>query len=227
MFENNKFFRYPLSDFKVDDYIHIRLTMPHDKARETIPHICKGMPYVAYFHSGAPEDGQPHRPHAHVFVCSTKVDMLRKRVKDNTGLKGNGGYACTEQHNGIQKGIQYGTHEKTDPMYSPGMEWYIWEAPVWDDKQKNTPYEPKAKDVERDRFVLNYNNVVFIGAREAKSYNHKDWTLPQAVNHFRDRVECTFAYNLAVHGLPQVYHDEYAARLGKRKRDTNWADFRY
>jgi len=228
MFETHiKFYQKTIDP--ISDYLSVRLTMSHVDATNVCPHIAKG-DFIMFYHKGAPIDGAPPNEHVHLFIPGAKIDVVRKRIKDKTGLKGNGGYSCKEHHDCILKAIQYGTHEPGLPKYSDSMAPYYWLAPNWVVTIKAAPFEPTKDGSKLDKcqdYRIDYHNVVWLGVREAKAYGGTDWSLAKAINHFRDRVDSVFSYQLSIHGLPDYYKEEFLARLGKRKRDTNWADFKY
>lgn len=214
-------------------YLSSRVTIAHDKVGD-VKNVFHDYEYIIYPHTG----GVTGKQHFHVYVplessddatAKRHTERIRKRFRDGLGLSGNGNFSIKRYDNGLLKGIQYGSKEGTDPIVSNDrMSDYVKRAPAWVDKaptQATLEHHGFDTKTKKDT-VLTYNNIVYLAVCESRMFKKPDWSFKDALKHYMDRVNCTFSYGLATHGVPEAYFNEYLTRIGKRKRDMDWMDFR-
>lgn len=124
-------------------YIMVRVTIAHSRWSE-IEHVFNDCEwYISYPHMGKKADNE----HFHVFIPGTRrseAEKYRKRL-NNLHLCGNKCICAQFYSNGLHKGIQYGSKERSQPIVKGNVNDWIDTAPEWIDtgvrkKQPITEY---------------------------------------------------------------------------------------
>lgn len=211
----------------VSDYLSVRLKVPHSKLDVIKTKLVHDVPgYCIYMHSTTSE-------HFHVCLPGLgKSDTTRigKRIRDNFGVSGNGGFSIKSFSNGLSSFVFYSGHEGTAAVYEDSS----WDEIVSSTKtyyvkeggQLMLPLaKGKAKDADAD-WQLTYSNFV------SKAVNHArrsglTGSLKEVLCDMIARTKWRPSYHMVTHGVPDHYYKDFEFRSGKRhKPDMGWMDLK-
>lgn len=168
--------------------------------------------------------------HYHVVVAGHAMyETVRKRLKRASFTRAM--YWSQKNRGTFLKAISY-TVKCGEYWTRNGFNQWVIHAPDWvfaaSTGVTQTNMTQFIDQQDKKDIVLNYNNVVYHAVREARKFQHTaDWSFAEALRHYMDRTGVTLSYNLAIHGLPDFYQDEYRTRLGHQPRDMSWMKYRF
>nr|WPR18752.1 MAG: hypothetical protein [Owegonang virus 11] len=213
-------------DSRFKSYLSIRLTIGESQLNQAIKSVFHDVRYIIYRHEG--KEGK--NPHYHVLLPDDPSDALsdkmRNRIK-RLGFTGNKYVSIKLNHNGLLQGIQYCSHEGTEPAVS-GPELYsiIAYAPKWVQKSIQVDSErptKRSKPASDPDWQLTYTNLVSVAVKHARENSLTDKTLRGTVSHLIQNTRWRPSKWLVSGGVPEFYENDYLMRLGKRKEpDMNW-----
>lgn len=206
-------------------YVSIRLTVSETDINSLIKTAFDDVPFIIYRHEGKDKTN----PHYHVLLCPDHVDdklcdKIRNRIK-RAGFSGNKYVSIKLNHNGLLQGIQYCSHENTQPAVSdPSLFDIIAHAPKWVQRTIDSYQEPSTKRPKGDPdWQLTYTNLVSVAVRHARECCLTDSSLKSTVGHLIKHTKWRPSKWLITGGVPEFYENDYLMRLGKRKEpDMNW-----
>lgn len=203
-------------------YLSVRIKVDHAKLDVVLAKVVLDVPsYCIYLHSTGSE---------HMHIClpglgSSDNTRLGKRIRDNLGVRGNGGYSIKSHDNGCGSFVFYCGHEGTTPIYQDqswkaiieGTETYY----VKQTGQKMLPMDKKGKEVDAD-WQLTYANFVSKAIDHARS---KGLTggLKEVLEDLLDNTRWKPSFQMVRYGVPEHYYHDFERRTGKRqKRSMDW-----
>jgi len=204
-------------------YFSARLMMPHTNLTKVLSKLVHDLPdHCIYLHGHGTTN-----EHFHVYLSGSgkaHEDMLRKRIRDNFGLRaGNAGYSMPSFENGAKGFVFYCGHEGTEAIYSDAR-WADVISATTEYFVKNTGQsmlplgKSTAKDPSTD-WQLTYSNIVPKAINHARAYglslNFRD-----TVQHMLENTRWRPCYYMVQRGIPDHYHDDFSFRSGKRARMT-------
>lgn len=210
------------------DYLSLRLKVDHAFLDKIVLKLVFDVPdYCIYKHNGS-KDGQ------HFHVCfpgcgRSDVNRIAKRVKDNFGVSGNGGYSLKFFDNGCSSFVFYCGHEGSLPVFANPK----WQAVI----DSITTYFVKS--------AKSSGQVMLPLEKRSKKDPDLDWQLsyaglvPKCLNYAREHgLTCGLketarqlfentrwkpSYQMITKGVPLHYEEMFESRSGKRaKYSMDW-----
>jgi len=220
----------PTSQLQFSDfgYLSVRLTLPHDNLQRILDKLCHDQPlYCIYKHTTG-------REHFHVCLPGlgkSDSNRITKRLRDNFGLSGNGGFSTKSYDNGLRSFVFYSGHEGNLPTFRDAR---------WDDviasctefyvKQTGQMMLPLDKTSKKDQdadWQLTYSNMV------SKAINHArrhalTGSLKEVLQHMMESTKWRPSFHLVKNGVPDHYYKDFEFRSGKRQKfDMGWMDLKF
>lgn len=211
------------------EYLSLRLKVDHAFLEKILVKLVHDVPdYCIYKHSTSGE-------HFHIcFPGSGRADVNRiaKRVKDNFGVTGNGGYSLKFFDNGCSSFVFYCGHEGLTPCFQ-NQEWQkiidatssYFVKPV--SGQKMLPLVKSSKKDGDADWQLTYSNFV------SKAINHArtkglTGSLKEVLQDMLETTKWRPSFHMVKNGVPDHYYKDYEFRSGKRQRlDMSWMDVKF
>jgi len=199
-------------------YLSLRLKINHDSTPLIKKKLVFDVPdYCIYLHSTS---GQ------HYHICfpgygAADAERIRKRVKDNFRLTGNGGYSLKSYDNGLSSFVFYSGHEGSTPLYETELWKEIIDATkVYYVKQTGQSMLPLPKGTKKDAdadWQLTYANFVSKALNHARQ-NALTGGLKETLAHLCENTKWRPSYHMVKNGVPEHYYHDYEFRSGKRQK---------
>lgn len=212
------------------NYLSLRINLKHDQYDEVLVKsvLCDVDDYIAYPHNGK----QGNNPHFHVFIpCDDRKQSERFRNRIKRHVTGNRGYSIKFLTNGLDKGIQYGSREKTVAFVSnDDMRTLVDAAPPWVEMvqsrlEDHLDRPTRTIESKMRSWQLNYSNIVKQTVLHAQNTRQTHLSMRDIVRHMQYHGNWLVSKEIVRGGVPPFYEQMYELQLGKRKAermDDSW-----
>jgi len=202
-------------------YLSVRIKIDHDQESKILEKVLHDVPlYCLYKHTTISE---------HFHICLPGYDTragvrFAKRIRDNFGVSGNGGYSIKSHNNGVRSFVFYCGHEGTEPVYSHEVwreviasvtEYYV-KGGQQSGAQLMLPSTKKGKDGDAD-WQLTYSNVVSKAVNHARTHALTG-SLKEIVQDMCEKTKWRPSYHMIKNGVPDHYSQDFDFRSGKRQK---------
>lgn len=203
-----------------NEYLSIRITLPHVKLDEIIDKICSGVSdYCVYMHKAGTDN-----EHFHICIPGGSSAKYRMRIGRIYGTGGNKLYTIKEFNNGCSCFMFYCGHEGLSPVFPKGTFWEEIRIDKYYEKQTGQKMLPKdgvKKDKDAD-WQLTYANFVPKAVNHARVHGLTGG-LKEVLQDMLERTKWRPSFHMVKNGVPDYYYKDYEYRSGKRRKfDMDW-----
>lgn len=207
-----------------DDYISMRVTVPHERIKEVVNVVCQDTPqFIVYPHVGS----NGNNPHVHICIpgAHTSKDIERYRKRCYKFARGSGKLMAKSLSNGIVSFVSYVKHETGTPILEGfDKEWFD-SIPAFQKTNIGGYMEHKSKPPRNpDTFKqITYGNMEKLCLRYRAEHGIRSTQL-------EDTLEAMHkdGYRLQVsvvrQGIPSCYFEQFTAAC---KGDSIWCPGRF
>lgn len=208
----------PTTNIPPTSYLSIRITLSHSQIDKLQEAILVDLSFIAYPHLGKDKSN----PHWHLLIPTTDsktlAEKIRQRVKRTFPTQsGNKFFSIKQMANGLLQGIQYCSHEGTQPVHTDDMLVFIQQAPRW--VQTHIEEHVQVSDKAKSEWQLTYSNLVPQALMYARK-NHLHTSLKETVHHMIDHTNWSPSIQLVRNGVPEYYERRFEQKLGRRDRNV-------